>query len=154
MLLKDRDALQTFLDFAHVEPDRKCIRDVASNVAHKGPALKTALKTTARPGDLALRRAMLAEHATGEAFRKRRTPAERARCRHGGGRGLPVSRRGLLQDQLLQHQIRHRLANPGILRLKILQPFDLIALQTTVFLTPAIVRNSVTPIVRIASATV
>jgi len=55
-----------------------------------------------RPGDLTLRRTMLAEHAAGEAFRN----ADRLPCAiNAGGRGLKVSRRSLLQDQLLKRQM-------------------------------------------------
>ena len=45
-------------------------------------------------------------------------------------RGLEVSRRSLFQDKLLKCQIRDRTPKARILRLQLLQPLHLIALQT------------------------
>src|SRR5262249_27635752 len=68
-----------------------------------------------------------------------------ARCRRGDARGLVVSPGGLLQDQLVQRQIRHRTAKPIVLRLEILQPLDLIALQAAELLPPAVVSHLAHP---------
>src|SRR5262249_3404943 len=68
-----------------------------------------------------------------------------ARCRRGDARGLVVSPGGLLQDQLVQRQIRHRTAKPIVLRLEILQPLDLVALQAAELLPPAVVSHLAHP---------
>src|SRR3982074_268414 len=59
--------------------------------------------------------------------RKSTALLEHARCRRGDERGLVVSPDRLLQDQLVQDQIRHPSAEPGVLRLEILQALDLVA---------------------------
>lgn len=48
---------------------------------------------------------------------------------------------GLGQDQLVQRQIRYRLAQPANLKLKILETLDLLDLQTAELLSPAIKRH-------------
>lgn len=52
---------------------------------------------------------------------------------------MEVSRGGLAKDQLLERQIRDRLAQPLVLLLKILQPLHLVALQAAEFLAPAVI---------------
>src|SRR5438132_13668616 len=52
-----------------------------------------------------------------------------AQCRHGDARGLEVSPGSLLQNELVQRQIRDRLAQPAVLELKLLQALDLLNLQ-------------------------
>ncbi len=44
-----------------------------------------------------------------------------------------------LQDQLLQRQIRYGFAQPLVLILEVIQPFDLVGLQTAELLAPSIV---------------
>jgi len=56
-------------------------------------------------------------------------------------RGLEVSPGSLSKDLRVQRQVRYRTPKPGILGLKFLQPFHLIALQTAVFVPPAIIRD-------------
>src|SRR5262249_2572830 len=46
-----------------------------------------------------------------------------AQYRHGDARGLEVSPGGLLQNELVQRQIRDHLAQPAVLELKVLQAF-------------------------------
>src|SRR5262249_29378173 len=70
---------------------------------------------------------------------------EYARCRRGDARGLVVSPGCLLQDQLVQRQIRHRTAKPIVLRLEILQPLDLVALQAAELLPPPVVGHLAHP---------
>src|SRR5262249_28586314 len=70
---------------------------------------------------------------------------EYARCRRGDARGLVVSPGCLLQDQLVQRQIRHRTAKPIVLRLEILQPPDLVALQAAELLPPPVVGHLAHP---------
>jgi hypothetical protein len=65
-----------------------------------------------------------------------------AQCRLGGARGLEVSPRSLLQDQLVQCQIGHCFAQPAVLELKVLQPLHLLNLQPAVLLTRAVLRRS------------
>src|SRR5690606_26190409 len=55
--------------------------------------------------------------------------------------GLRSSRGCVFQDQLLQRQIRHRLAQPVILFLEFLQPLHLIAFEATELLAPAVIRE-------------
>src|SRR3990170_8339903 len=52
-----------------------------------------------------------------------------------------VSLGSLLQDQLVQRQVGDRPAQTPVLRLQILQPLHLVRLQTTILLTPAVVRH-------------
>src|SRR5436309_8735402 len=73
--------------------------------------------------------------------RKSTALLEHARCRRGGARGSVVSPGCLLQYQLVERQIRHRTAQPAILRLEILQALDLVALQPAELLTPAVIRH-------------
>jgi len=75
-----------------------------------------------------------------------------ARCRHGDARGLEVSPRGLLQNELVKRQIGDRLAQPAVLEFEVLQALHLLDLQPAELLAPAIVGYLLTPIWRIASA--
>src|SRR5215207_10328112 len=70
-----------------------------------------------------------------------RVPGECARCRPGDARGLEVSPGSLLQDQLIEGQVRNRSAQPRVLSLEILQSLDLIALKPAKLLAPAVVRD-------------
>ena len=53
--------------------------------------------------------------------------------------GSEVSPCSLLQDQLVERQIRDRTAKPAILLLKVLHPSRLVRLQTAIFFPPPIV---------------
>ena len=66
---------------------------------------------------------------SGRADKKEADDARQYRddTRCGGERGLPVSRSGLFQDEFLQCQIRHRLMETRVLRLKLLEPLYLVA---------------------------
>ncbi len=44
-----------------------------------------------------------------------------------------------LQDELVQGEVRDRLPEPGILKLQLLQPLNLIQLQYAVFLAPTVI---------------
>ena len=55
--------------------------------------------------------------------------------------GLESSPGRLLQNELVERQIGHRPAKPGVLCLKILQPLHLLALEPTELLAPAIIRD-------------
>jgi hypothetical protein len=57
-------------------------------------------------------------------------------CRQGDARGLEV----LLQNELIQRQIGNRLAQPAVLKLKVLQALHLLDLQPTELLAPPILR--------------
>jgi hypothetical protein len=48
-----------------------------------------------------------------------------------GPRGLEVSPSSLLQNELIQRQIRDRLAQPAVLKLKVLHALQLLGLQPT-----------------------
>src|SRR5690606_1010571 len=62
--------------------------------------------------------------------------------RNGDGeRGSEVSRSSLFQDQLLECQVRDRLAQPVILFLELLQPLHLVTLQATELLAPPVIRK-------------
>src|SRR5690606_909983 len=55
---------------------------------------------------------------------------------------LPFGSRGsLFQDQLLECQVRHRLAQPVILFLKLFQALYLVTLQATELLAPPVIRK-------------
>src|SRR5207244_11427529 len=56
-----------------------------------------------------------------------------------------VSPSRLLQDQLVQRQVRHRTTKPSVLRLEILQALDLVALQAAELLAPAVIRHLAHP---------
>jgi hypothetical protein len=56
-------------------------------------------------------------------------------------RGLDVSLCGLGKNQLVERQVGDRTAQPCVLRLELLQPLDLVALQPAVLIAPPIVRN-------------
>jgi len=80
----------------------------------------------------------------------RRSHARRSHAlrKRGDARGLEDSRRSLFQDQLLKCQIPDRTPKARILRLQLLQPLHLIALQTAVLRPPAIIshfRNAYSP---------
>src|SRR5262249_50978906 len=68
-----------------------------------------------------------------------------AQCRHGDARGLEVSPGGLLQNELVQRQIRDRLAQPAVLELKVLQALHLLRLQPAELLAPPILRPPTPP---------
>src|SRR3546814_1569390 len=61
------------------------------------------------------------------------------RCSAAAVRGSEVSPGGLLQNELVQRQIRNRAPKPQVLLLQILHPASLIRLQTTILLAPAII---------------
>src|SRR3546814_8638232 len=56
-----------------------------------------------------------------------------------GARGSEVSPGSLLQDQLVQRQVRYRTAKPLVLLLQVLHPSRLIGLQAAIFFAPPIV---------------
>src|SRR5262245_38621750 len=58
--------------------------------------------------------------------RKRAAALAPAQCRHGDARGLEVSPGGLLKNELVQCQIRDRLAQSAVLELKVLQALHLL----------------------------
>ena len=90
----------------------------------------------APPRHLALRRAVLSERPH---WHGAQTPAAHVECDRridAGARGLEVSPRRFLQDQLVQRQIRHRLAQPGILDLQLLQPLHLVELHAAILAPP------------------
>ena len=63
---------------------------------------------------------------------------------HQDLRTLAISDRSpgcLLQNELIQRQIRDRLAQPAVLELKVLQALHLLALEPTELLTPPIIRH-------------
>ena len=70
----------------------------------------------------------------------------------GGVRGFAVSLCGLTKDLRLKRQVGLRTSQPGVLRLKLLQPLHVVAFQATVLVPPPVVVTSITPIARIASA--
>ena len=77
---------------------------------------------------------------------KRTVPTRHARPRRsrrkpGGAPGSEVSRSRLLQDKLLQGQVRDRPAEALVLSLQRLQPLDLIALQAALLGAPTIIRD-------------
>jgi hypothetical protein len=71
--------------------------------------------------------------------RKRQAYLEPDRHRSGDARGLEVSLGGLFQDQLVQGQIRNRLAETLVLLLQTLQLLHLIRTHAAVLATPAII---------------
>ena len=73
--------------------------------------------------------------------RTRASGHEDARRSRDDARGLAVSRRGLGQDQLVQRQIRYRLAQSPVLRFQLFQSLHLIALEPAELLPPAVVRH-------------
>src|SRR5262249_38071091 len=68
-----------------------------------------------------------------------------AQCRHGDARGLEVSPGGLLQNELVQRQIRDGLAQPAVLELKVLQALHLLGFQPAELLAPPIIRHLAHP---------
>ena len=52
---------------------------------------------------------------------------------------------GLLQNELVQRQIRDGLAQPAVLELKVLEALDLLALQPAKLLAPPIIRHLAHP---------
>src|SRR3546814_7071592 len=64
---------------------------------------------------------------------------EHDRCSAVAARGSEVSPSGLLQDQLVERQIRDRPPEPEILLLQVLHPPGLVGLQTAILLAPAII---------------
>src|SRR5262249_12634830 len=59
--------------------------------------------------------------------------------------GLEVSPGGLLQNELVQRQIRDCLAQPAVLELKVLQALHLLGLQPAELLPPPIIRHLAHP---------
>src|SRR4029077_16242956 len=82
-----------------------------------------------------------ANHARSEIGSTPRARSMQARRRAG----LVVSPGRLLQDQLVQGQIRHRTAKPGVLRLEIPQALDLVALQAAKLLAPPVISHLAHP---------
>src|SRR6478752_5073413 len=72
---------------------------------------------------------------------RRRTSPSRGRRSGDGGKGAEVSRGSLFQDQLLERHVRHCLAQPVVLFLKLFQALYLIALQATKLLAPPVIRE-------------
>ncbi len=73
------------------------------------------------------------------------TPAtiRHARCGRADARGLEVSVGGLGQDQLVERQIRHRPAQPAVLKLPVLQPLRLFTCERDFqMLSPIMIRRS------------
>src|SRR5262249_30993435 len=68
-----------------------------------------------------------------------------AQCRHGDARGLEVSPGGLLQNELVQRQIRDGLAQPPVLELKVLQALHLLGFQPAELLAQPIIRHLAHP---------
>src|SRR5213078_1298129 len=62
--------------------------------------------------------------------------------RRAGLRSFPG---GLLQNELVQCEVRDRLAQTGVLRLELLQAFDLVGLQPAELLPPPIIGNLAHP---------
>src|SRR5208283_3455157 len=62
-----------------------------------------------------------------------------ARYRRGDARGLEVSPGSLLQNELVQRQVRDRPAQTGILLLELLQALHLVGLEPAVLLPPPII---------------
>src|SRR5262249_17827219 len=60
-------------------------------------------------------------------------------------RGLEVSPGGLLQNELVQRQIRDCLAQPAVLELKVLQALHLLGLEPAELLAPPIIRHLAHP---------
>src|SRR5262249_13228448 len=86
------------------------------------------------PPDLSFCRALLPQRPPTAAL----APAQ---GRHGDAGGLEVSPGGLLQNELVQRQIRDGLAQPAVLELKVLQALHLLALQPAELLAPPIIRH-------------
>src|SRR5690606_39562374 len=63
-----------------------------------------------------------------------------ARSPRGDGRGLKSQLRRLLQDRLVQREVRDKPLQPRVLSLQILHPPRLIDLQAAIFLAPPIKR--------------
>src|SRR5690606_19493965 len=72
---------------------------------------------------------------------RRRTSPRHGRRSDDDGRGSIVSRGSLFQDQLLERQVRHSLAQTVVLFLKLLQPLHLVTLQAAELLAPAVIRE-------------
>ncbi len=60
-------------------------------------------------------------------------------CTDGGGKCSEASPGSLSQDQFGQFQIRHRAPQPLALRLKLLQPFQLIAVHPFILIAPSMI---------------
>src|ERR1051325_4804169 len=113
------------------EPTRRCRPSVA--LRPHGPAGSCAASSDA------------AREPHRHGARKPTARLERARCRRGDARGLVVSPGSLLQDQLVQRQVRDGTAKPAVLRLKFLQAPYLVALQAAELLAPAVIRHLAHP---------
>lgn len=67
-----------------------------------------------------------------------RGPPEHGLRQCSGVRGLVVSQERLVQNHLIQSEVRDRLAKSGVLLLQVLQAPGLIRLQTSILLAPSI----------------
>lgn len=70
---------------------------------------------------------------------KRPPPYGPIQCIRDGGPGSAISPRSLLQNQLVQSQMRDRAAKPLILFLKLLQTLQLLGVHAAVFLPPPVI---------------
>ena len=93
---------------------------------------------TALP-QLALCRAVLAEHRAGTALGNPQLPDHSIDPTPAARRAPYFTRQRLVQDQLVPCQIGNRLAEPGILLLQLFQPMRLTNLRTAVLTAPAMV---------------
>src|SRR5690606_35190666 len=123
------------------------IRKLRSRRSCEPPRQPIFLATAEHRPDAASRRSLRA-YASSGAFQR---PLQRlnsllqggplfrgqARRSDGGGRGSVVSRSSLFQDQLLERQVRNRLAEPIVLFLKLLETLHLIARQAASLLSPS-----------------
>ena len=69
----------------------------------------------------------------------RRAGPEPDQPQHGGVKGLEVSLSDLLQDHLIERQVRYRTPQPRILLLQILQAPGLVNLQPAILAAPTVV---------------
>src|SRR5262245_65951901 len=79
------------------------------------------------------------ERRTGAALGKHAAALAPAQCRRTDARGLDVSPRGLLQNELVQRQIGDRRAQPAVLEFDVLQALHLLDLQPAELLARAVV---------------
>ena len=75
----------------------------------------------------------------GSVNRDHETDNETGRCRHGGERGSEVSPCRLLQNELIQGQIRHRFPQSIVLFLQPVQFSQLVGAHTAILLAPSVV---------------
>jgi hypothetical protein len=93
--------------------------------------------STAR--DFALRRAVLPERRTGATLGNKQLRADLLNAGAATRGGLEVSPGSLLKNELVQRQIRDRLAQTAVLELSSFNRFTLFDLQSAKFLAPAII---------------